>query len=113
MRKLTYLNLLLMKKLILMLMAIVCFTACSNDENEPKTQPEPPEKTRAVELNDTTLAFELNADTTTIDLGSSEGWWIDEITTDEGSIKPTAEEKQLMEGGGAYEAKCQWVSGSA
>lgn len=99
-----------MKKLILMLMAIVCFTACSNDENEPKTQPEPPEKTRAVELNDTTLAFELNADTTTIDIGSSEGWWIDEITTDEGSLKPTAEEKQLMEGGGAYEAKCQWVS---
>lgn len=110
MRKLTYLNLLLMKKLILMLMAIVCFTACSNDENEPKTQPEPTEKTRAVELNDTTLAFELNADTTTIDLGSSEGWWIDEITTDEGTLKPTAEEKQLMEGGGAYEAKCQWVS---
>lgn len=99
-----------MKKLILMLMAIVCFTACSNDENEPKTQPEPTEKTRAVELNDTTLAFELNADTTTIDLGSSEGWWIDEITTDEGTLKPTAEEKQLMEGGGAYEAKCQWVS---
>lgn len=99
-----------MKKLILMLMAIVCFTACSNDENEPKIQPEPTEKTRAVELNDTTLAFELNADTTTIDVGCSEGWWIDEITTDEGSLKPTAEEKQLMEGGGAYEAKCQWVS---
>lgn len=69
-----------------------------------------PEQTRTVELNDTTLTFELNADTATVNIGSSEGWWIEEITTEEDTLKPTAEEKQLMAGGGAYEARCQWVS---
>lgn len=98
-----------MKKLILMLMAVICFTACSNDDNDQK-QPINPQQTRAVELNDTTLTFELNADTAIVNIGSSEGWWIEEITTEEDTLKPTAEEKQLMAGGGAYEARCQWVS---
>lgn len=98
-----------MKKLIFMLMAVICFTACSNDDNDQK-QPINPQQTRAVELNDTTLTFELNADTATVNIGSSEGWWIEEITTEEDTLKPTAEEKQLMAGGGAYEARCQWVS---
>lgn len=98
-----------MKKLILMLTAVICFTACSNDDNDQK-QPINPQQTRAVELNDTTLTFELNADTATVNIGSSEGWWIEEITTEEETLKPTAEEKQLMTKGGAYEAKCQWVS---
>lgn len=98
-----------MKKLILMLMAVICFTACSNDDNDPQ-KPINPEQTRTVELNDTTLTFELNADTATVNIGSSEGWWIEEITTEEDTLKPTAEEKQLMAGGGAYEARCQWVS---
>ena len=98
-----------MKKLIFMLMAVICFTACSNDDNDPK-KPINPEQTRTVELNDTTLTFELNADTATVNIGSSEGWWIEEITTEEDTLKPTAEEKQLMAGGGAYEARCQWVS---
>lgn len=98
-----------MKKLIFMLMAVICFTACSNDDNDPQ-KPINPEQTRTVELNDTTLTFELNADTATVNIGSSEGWWIEEITTEEDTLKPTAEEKQLMAGGGAYEARCQWVS---
>lgn len=98
-----------MKKLIFMLMAVICFTACSNDDNDPQ-KPINPQQTRAVELNDTTLTFELNADTATVNIGSSEGWWIEEITTEEDTLKPTAEEKQLMAGGGAYEARCQWVS---
>ena len=98
-----------MKKLIFMLMAVICFTACSNDDNDPK-KPINPEQPKAVELNDTTLTFELNADTATVNIGSSEGWWIEEITTEEDTLKPTAEEKQLMAGGGAYEARCQWVS---
>ena len=98
-----------MKKLIFMLMAVICFTACSNDDNDPQ-KPINPEQPKAVELNDTTLTFELNADTATVNIGSSEGWWIEEITTEEDTLKPTAEEKQLMAGGGAYEARCQWVS---
>lgn len=98
-----------MKKLIFMLMAVICFTACSNDDNDPQ-KPINPEQTRTVELNDTTLTFELNADTATVNIGSSEGWWIEEITTEEDTLKPTDEEKQLMAGGGAYEARCQWVS---
>lgn len=98
-----------MKKLIFMLMAVICFTACSNDDNDPQ-KPINPEQTRTVELNDTTLTFELNVDTATVNIGSSEGWWIEEITTEEDTLKPTAEEKQLMAGGGAYEARCQWVS---
>ena len=98
-----------MKKLIFMLMAVICFTACSNDDNDPQ-KPINPEQPKAVELNDTTLTFELNADTAIVNIGSSEGWWIEEITTEEDTLKPTAEEKQLMAGGGAYEARCQWVS---
>lgn len=98
-----------MKKLILMLMAVICFTACSNDDND-QIQPSNPEQTRAVELNDTTLTFKLIADTAIVNIGSEEGWWIEEIITEKETLKPTAEEKQLMAKGGAYEAKCQWVN---
>ena len=73
--KINLLNLSLMKKLIFMLMAVICFTACSNDDNDPQ-KPINPEQPKAVELNDTTLTFELNADTATVNIGSSEGWWI-------------------------------------
>lgn len=104
-----------MKKLIFMMLALVCFTACTNDdenglENNNGTMVPGEEEGRAVELNDTTLTLYPDTDKDTVNVGAEKGWWIEEIATDEATVKPTAEEKQLMAEGGAYEATCDWIS---
>lgn len=104
-----------MKKLIFMMLALVCFTACTNDdenglENNNGTMVPGEEEGRAVELNDTTLTLYPDTDKDTVEIGAEKGWWIEEIATDEATVKPTAEEKQLMAEGGAYEATCDWIS---
>lgn len=104
-----------MKKLIFMMLALVCFTSCTNDdenglENNNGTMVPGEEEGRAVELNDTTLTLYPDTDKDTVNVGAEKGWWIEEIATDEATVKPTAEEKQLMAEGGAYEATCDWIS---
>lgn len=104
-----------MKKLIFMMLALVCFTACTNDdenglENNNGTMVPGEEESRAVELNDTTLTLYPDTDKDTVEIGAEKGWWIEEIATDEATVKPTAEEKQLMAEGGAYDATCDWIS---
>lgn len=104
-----------MKKLIFMMLALVCFTACTNDdenglENNNGTMIPGEEEGRAVELNDTTLTLYPDTDKDTVEIGAEKGWWIEEIATDEATVKPTAEEKQLMAEGGAYDATCDWIS---
>lgn len=104
-----------MKKLIFIMLALVCFTACTNDDEnglEENTRTTIPgeEKSRAVELKDTTLTLYPDTDKDTVEIGAEKGWWIEEIATDEATVKPTAEEKQLMAEGGAYEATCDWIS---
>lgn len=104
-----------MKKLIFMMLALVCFTACTNDdenglENNNGTMVPGEEEGRAVELNDTTLTLYPDTDKDTVEIGAEKGWWIEEIATDEATVKPTAEEKQLMAEGGAYDATCDWIS---
>lgn len=104
-----------MKKLIFMMLALVCFTACTNDdedglENNNGTMVPGEEESRAVELNDTTLTLYPDTDKDTVNVGAEKGWWIEEIATDEATVKPTAEEKQLMAEGGAYDATCDWIS---
>lgn len=104
-----------MKKLIFMMLALVCFTACTNDdenglENNNGTMVPGEEESRAVELNDTTLTLYPDTDKDTVEIGAEKGWWIEEIATDEATVKPTAEEKQLMAEGGAYNATCDWIS---
>lgn len=104
-----------MKKLIFMLMALACFTACTNDdenglENNTRTTIPGEEEGRAVELKDTTLTLYPDTDKDTVNVGAEKGWWIEEIATDEATVKPTAEEKQLMAEGGAYDATCDWIS---
>lgn len=104
-----------MKKLIFIMLALVCFTACTNDdedglENNTGTTVTREDEGRAVELNDTTLTLYPDTDKDTVEIGAEKGWWIEEIATDEATVKPTAEEKQLMAEGGAYEATCDWIS---
>lgn len=104
-----------MKKLIFIMLALVCFTACTNDDEnglEENTRTTIPgeEESRAVELKDTTLTLYPDTDKDTVEIGAEKGWWIEEIATDEATVKPTAEEKQLMAEGGAYEATCDWIS---
>lgn len=104
-----------MKKLIFIMLALVCFTACTNDdenglENNNGTMIPGEEEGRAVELNDTTLTLYPDTDKDTVEIGAEKGWWIEEIATDEATVKPTAEEKQLMAEGGAYDATCDWIS---
>lgn len=104
-----------MKKLIFIMLALVCFTACTNDdenglENNNGTTIPGEEESRAVELNDTTLTLYPDTDKDTVNVGAEKGWWIEEIATDEATVKPTAEEKQLMAEGGAYDATCDWIS---
>lgn len=104
-----------MKKLIFMMLALVCFTACTNDdenglENNNGTMVPGEEEGRPVELNDTTLTLYPDTDKDTVEIGAEKGWWIEEIATDEATVKPTAEEKQLMAEGGAYDATCDWIS---
>lgn len=104
-----------MKKLIFMMLALVCFTACTNDdenglENNNGTMVPGEEEGRAVELNDTTLTLYPDTDKDTVEIDAEKGWWIEEIATDEATVKPTAEEKQLMAEGGAYDATCDWIS---
>lgn len=104
-----------MKKLIFMMLALVCFTACTNDDEnglEENTRTTIPgeEESRAVELKDTTLTLYPDTDKDTVEIGAEKGWWIEEIATDEATVKPTAEEKQLMAEGGAYDATCDWIS---
>lgn len=104
-----------MKKLIFIMLALVCFTACTNDdenglENNNGTMIPGEEEGRAVELNDTTLTLYPDTDKDTVEIGAEKGWWIEEIATDEATVKPTAEEKQLMAEGGAYKATCDWIS---
>ena len=104
-----------MRNFIFMLMALVCFTACTNDdenglENNNGTMVPGEEESRAVELNDTTLTLYPDTDKDTVNVGAEKGWWIEEIATDEATVKPTAEEKQLMAEGGAYDATCDWIS---
>ena len=104
-----------MRNFIFMLLALVCFTACTNDdenglENNNGTMIPGEEEGRAVELNDTTLTLYPDTDKATVDVGAEKGWWIEEIATDEATVKPTAEEKQLMAEGGAYNATCDWIS---
>lgn len=104
-----------MKKLIFMMLALVCFTACTNDdenglENNNGTMIPGEEEGRAVELNDTTLTLYPDTDKDTVEIGAEKGWWIEEIATDEATVKPTAEEKQVMAEGGAYDATCDWIS---
>ena len=97
------------------MLALVCFTACTNDdenglENNNGTMIPGEEESRAVELNDTTLTLYPDTDKDTVEIGAEKGWWIEEIATDEATVKPTAEEKQLMAEGGAYDATCDWIS---
>lgn len=104
-----------MKKLIFIMLALVCFTACTNDdedglENNTGTTVTREDEGRAVELNDTTLTLYPDTDKDTVNVGAEKGWWIEEIATDEATVKPTAEEKQLMAEGGAYDATCDWIS---
>lgn len=104
-----------MKKLIFIMLALVCFTACTNDdedglENNTGTTVTREDEGRAVELNDTTLTLYPDTDKDTVEIGAEKGWWIEEIATDEATVKPTAEEKQLMAEGGAYDATCDWIS---
>lgn len=104
-----------MKKLIFIMLALVCFTACTNDdedglENNTGTTVTREDEGRAVELNDTTLTLYPDTDKDTVNVGAEKGWWIEEIATDEATVKPTAEEKQVMAEGGAYEATCDWIS---
>lgn len=104
-----------MKKLIFMMLALVCFTACTNDDengldNNNGTMVPGEEEGRAVELNDTTLTLYPDTDKDTVNVGAEKGWWIEEIATDEATVKPTAEEKQVMAEGGAYDATCDWIS---
>lgn len=104
-----------MKKLIFIMLALVCFTACTNDdedglENNNGTMVPGEEESRAVELNDSTLTLYPDTDKDTVEIGAEKGWWIEEIATDEATVKPTAEEKQLMAEGGAYDATCDWIS---
>lgn len=104
-----------MKKLIFIMLALVCFTACTNDdedglENNTGTTVTREDEGRAVELNDTTLTIYPDTDKDTVNVGAEKGWWIEEIATDEATVKPTAEEKQLMAEGGAYDATCDWIS---
>lgn len=103
------------EKLIFIMLALVCFTACTNDdenglENNNGTMIPGEEESRAVELNDTTLTLYPDTDKDTVNVGAEKGWWIEEIATDEATVKPTAEEKQLMAEGGAYDATCDWIS---
>lgn len=105
----------IMKKLIFTMLALVCFTACTNDDengldNNNGTMIPGEEESRAVELNDTTLTLYPDTDKDTVEIGAEKGWWIEEIATDEATVKPTAEEKQLMAEGGAYDATCDWIS---
>lgn len=104
-----------MKKLIFIMLALVCFTACTNDdedglENNTGTTVTREDEGRAVELNDTTLTLYPDTDKDTVEIGAEKGWWIEEIATDEATVKPTAEEKQVMAEGGAYDATCDWIS---
>ncbi len=104
-----------MKKLIFIMLALVCFTACTNDdedglENNTGTTVTREDEGRAVELKDTTLTLYPDTNKATVDVGAEKGWWIEEIATDEATVKPTAEEKQLMAEGGAYDATCDWIS---
>ncbi len=104
-----------MKKLIFIMLALVCFTACTNDdedglENNTGTTVTREDEGRAVELNDTTLTLYPDTDKDTVNVGAEKGWWIEEIATDKATVKPTAEEKQLMAEGGAYDATCDWIS---
>ena len=104
-----------MKKLIFIMLALVCFTACTNNdedglENNTGTTVTREDEGRAVELNDTTLTLYPDTNKATVDVGAEKGWWIEEIATDEATVKPTAEEKQLMAEGGAYDATCDWIS---
>lgn len=105
-----------MKRTILALVALVCLTACSNDDNTTRTttttSPDGTERKAdtPVELKDITLAFKSTAGTAMVNIGSDKGWWITEITAGEETVTPTSEEKELMAGGGGYEAECQWVS---
>lgn len=97
------------------MLALVCFTACTNDdedglENNTGTTVTREDEGRAVELNDTTLTLYPDTDKDTVEIGAEKGWWIEEIATDEATVKPTAEEKQLMAEGGAYDATCDWIS---
>lgn len=79
-----------------MLMAVICFTACSNDDNDPQ-KPINPEQPKAVELNDTTLTFELNADTATVNIGSSEGL-VDRRNYDRGRHSETYSRGEAADG---------------
>lgn len=100
-----------MKKLIIMLMALACITACTNDDDsQPDRTYGGKEEGRAVELKDTTLTFYVFADTAVVNIGHDDGWWIEEMAADDGTtVRPTDEEKRLMAEGGAYEAQCRWA----
>ena len=64
-----------MKKLIFTMLALVCFTACTNDDengldNNNGTMIPGEEEGRAVELNDTTLTLYPDTDKDTVNVGA-------------------------------------------
>ena len=65
------------------MLALVCFTACTNDDengldNNNGTMIPGEEEGRAVELNDTTLTLYPDTDKDTVNVGAEKGWWIEE-----------------------------------
>ena len=106
-----------MNNCIYLFLLLLCFTSCSEDTNiinedkitDKETIEESVNTKSNLELSDSTLIMSYQADTAIIKINGT-GWWIEEIITEEETLKPTAEEKQLMAKGGAYEAKCQWVN---
>lgn len=106
-----------MNNCIYLFLLLLCFTSCSEDTNiinedkitDKETIEESVNTKSNLELSDSTLIMSYQADTAIIKINGT-GWWIEEIITEEETLKPTAEEKQLMAKGGAYEARCQWVS---
>lgn len=95
--------------MMLILAVLMSFISCANDDNDPVGYTKEVDD-QIVVLKDTTLLYSLFAETKVMNVGVDKGWWIDEISTDGSTVRPTDEEKNIMTDGGWYEAECEWVS---